>query len=175
MIQVELQADAPGVRLERVGVDGRTTPLCFAPCHRLLPRSSLYVVGGDGIQSTSQFLLPGDRSQVTLNVRAGSTVRRGAGGALLLAGVIVGYLGLAFAEAGLLSSDADGSGKRSFNSAEAVGGVMMLGGLVASIGGLVMVLSSSTKVSSSTGSTFTKDERPRTRPVVALTPGGLVF
>lgn len=178
MIQVDVKADSSGVRLDRVLPTGDTTPVCLAPCSRLVPRNNLYIIQGDGVRSTSKFLMPDDQSRVTLNVKAGSSGRQVSGALLLLAGVVVGYAGLLTAEVGTAANtfnDASGSGQRS-NEVLTVGGVMILAGVAAAVGGIYLVMTSSTHVQSSTGSTFTREDRPRPRrPAVALTPTGLVF
>jgi len=177
LIQVDLKADAGGVRLDRVqGGGGNNTTVCVAPCSKLVPRNNLYVIDGDGIRSTSQFLLPDDRDQVTLNVQAGSSARHAGGAVLIVGGIAVGYVGLFVAEAGLAANAVDSSsGSHQNTNVAAVGGVMLAAGLVAAIGGLYLALTSSTKVTSSTGATFTEENRPRPRSAVALTPSGLTF
>jgi hypothetical protein len=178
MIQVDLKADQPGVRLDRVQGGGAATAVCLAPCSRLVPRNNLYVIDGDGIRATSQFLLPDDRNQVTLDVKAGSAARHGGGAALMVGGLIVGYIGMLVLEVGLTSQAvSDGTTQNRSDSAATVGGVMLAAGVAAAVGGLYLVMTSSTKVSSSTGATFTEDERPRPRPRsgIALTPRGLTF
>lgn len=168
MIQVDVHADEPGVRLERVQGQGFSTSVCVAPCSKLVPRNNLYVIDGEGIRATSQFLLPDDRNQVTLDVKAGSSARHGGGAVLLVAGLIVGYVGLV----GLGASETAGNSR----SAQVTGG-LLIGGVAAAIGGLYLVMTSSTTVTSSTGATFSKnDQAPsRARSSVALTPRGLTF
>jgi len=177
MIQVDVKADAGGVRLDRVQGGGYNTTVCVAPCSRLVPRNNLYVIDGDGIRSTSQFLLPDDRDQVTLNVEAGSSGRHTGGAVLMVGGLVVGYVGLFVAEAGLASNAIESANGSSHHSTDlaAAGGIMLAAGVAAAIGGLYMVLTSSTKVTSSTGSTFSEEKRPRPRSAVALTPSGLTF
>jgi hypothetical protein len=179
LIQVDLKADAPGVRLDHVQPSGNTVPVCFAPCTRLVPSHDLYVIQGEGIRSTSRFVMPDDRNQVTLSVQAGSSARAGGGAALILGGIVVGYLGVFAAQIGLTSAAfaEDGSSTRGARSVAAVGGVLALGGLVAMVSGIYMALTSKTVVNSSTGSTFSEGEtlRPRPRSSLALTPAGLTF
>lgn len=178
MIQVDVKADEPGVRLDRVQGGGAATTVCVAPCSRMVPRNNLYVIDGDGIRATSQFLLPDDRNQVTLDVKAGSSARHGGGAALMVGGLVVGYIGLITLELGLTSEAvSDGTTRDRSDRAATAGGVMLAAGVAAAIGGLYLVMTSSTKVTSSTGSTFSEDEHPRPRPksTVALTPRGLVF
>lgn len=172
MIQVDIKADESGVRLDRVQGDGVTRPVCVAPCSRLVPRNNLYVINGDGIRTTSQFLLPDDRNQVTLDVKVGSSARHGGGAALLVVGGVVAYVGLIS-----LGGAAGSTGSQADNKAATIGGGLLVGGLAAAIAGVYLVMTSSTKVISSTGSTFTEDDhaRPRAKSTVALTPRGLTF
>jgi len=173
LIQVDLKADTAGVRLDRVLPAGNTSTVCFAPCTKLVRHDHLYVIEGEGIRATSQFVMPDDRNQVTLNVRAGSSARAGGGAALILGGIVLGYVGEVFAFAALT----DGSPAPRSDNVATAGGVMVLVGLAALVGGIYMVLSSKTQVTSSTGSTFTQGERSRPRGAssVALTPAGLTF
>lgn len=178
MIQVDLKADEPGVRLDRVQGAGAAATVCVAPCSRLVPRNNLYVIDGDGIRATSQFLLPDDRNQVTLDVKAGSSARHGGGAALMVGGLIVGYVGMITLELGLTSEAvSDGTTRDRSDKAATVGGVLLAAGVAAAIGGLYLMMTSNTKVTSSTGSKFSEDEhpRPRAKSSVALTPRGLTF
>jgi len=177
-VRLDLRADAAGVRLDRVVGQGATIPVCFAPCSRLVARNDVYVIQGDGVRTTSQFQLPDDRSEVTLDVHAGSTLRLGGGAALLLGGGIVGYVGMITTELGLATgSFADSTGTRTRSNGVTTVGLGLMGvGAAALIGGIYLVLTSSTKVTSSTGATFTKQDRPRPRhPTVAVTSTGLEF
>jgi hypothetical protein len=141
-----------------------------------VPRNGLYVIQGEKIRTTSQFLLPDDRSDVTLTVQAGSAMRMGGGAALLLAGGILGYLGLLAAELGLaVSSLAPGGGNSDSAAVTAAGLGALAVGMGAVIGGVYLILTSRTNVTSSTGSTFTNRDRPRARSAVALTPNGFAF
>jgi hypothetical protein len=178
-IRVDVKADGPGVRLDRVVGPGATVPVCFAPCTRVLPRNNLYVIQGDGVRTTSQFLLPDDRPDVTLKVHAGSTARQTGGAALLVGGIVAAYVGLITTEVGLAAqtfNDGTQTSNRSTGTATAGAGILVVG-IAAAIGGLVMVLGSSTRVDSSTGATFTNAEPPRKRPrsAVAVTANGLEF
>src|SRR4029077_1973154 len=60
LVYVELRSDDPRTRIDRV-VGGARVPACFAPCQKMLETNSLYVIEGDGICATSQFMLLGDR------------------------------------------------------------------------------------------------------------------
>jgi hypothetical protein len=173
LIYVEMHSDDPHARIDRV-VDGSKLPACVTPCRKWLRTDEVYVIEGDGVRSTSKFQLPDDRNAVTLDVEAGSSARLGGGAALMLGGGIVGYIGIFVVEAGAVSNiNGNGDG----DNAIRVGGVMLVGGAVALIAGLYMVVTTTTKVTSSTGSTFTREEaRPAPRRKwIALTPRGLEF
>ncbi len=164
------------MRIDRV-VGNNRVPACYAPCRKMLDTGSVYVIEGDGVRATSQFVLPDDRDKVTLDVQAGSSTRLAGGVIVLGAGVVIGYLGLFLWETGKLSVDPSSSSTPSDTAH--TGETMMLIGLPAIILGLYLTISSHTSVTSSTGSTFTQEtpSAPRSghRPWIALTPRGLEF
>src|SRR3569623_2025813 len=90
LIQIDITAAEPGVRLDRVQGAGLSTPECVAPCSKLVPRNNLNVIDGEGSRCTSQFLLPDVRIQVTRDGMAGASARHGGGAARLGAGLVVG-------------------------------------------------------------------------------------
>ena len=171
---VDLEADNPNVRLDRT-VGNLTVPVCLAPCRRPLPRDGIYVIQGDGVPATSRFQLPDDRQQVTLDVHAGSSGRRIAGGTLIAAGVVAAYAGLLVADASSASNifDTSSSGGRGTSSWPLV---LLGGGVVATLAGVYLCLTTHTTVVSSTGNTFTvAPSAPGKHPRFALTPRGLEF
>lgn len=172
---VDVKTDDPHVRIERVVGNGRI-PVCYAPCRKMLDTGSVYVIAGDGVRTTSQFVLPDDRDKVLLDVQAGSSARLAGGAILLGVGVAVSYLGLLVWDASKLSVES--SSPSPTNSAH-TGETMMLIGLPAVVLGLYLTIGSHTSVTSSTGSTFTQEvpRAPRSghRPWIALTPRGLEF
>jgi hypothetical protein len=178
-VLVELHTDDPNTRIDRV-VGNATTPVCFAPCRKRLDRNNLYVIEGDGLRSTSQFLLPDDHDQVTLDVHAGSSARLAGGVVLMIGGGIVSYIGLLVWEVGTLShglaSYSNGDTRNSRSVAD-TGLVMMAIGIPATILGIYFAATTHTSVVSSSGATFTQDSPPpsRKRPLFALTPRGLEF
>jgi hypothetical protein len=172
-VYVDLKSDEPRVRIDRV-IGSEHVPACYAPCRKMLDTGSVYVIGGDGVRTTSQFVLPDDRNAVTLDVQAGSSGRFAGGIILLAAGVAVGYLGLLVWEAGQISGI--DSSSNSSNSTVRTGETMVLIGLPAAVLGLYLTITTHTTVTSSTGSTFTLDAPSRShRPWIALTPRGLEF
>jgi hypothetical protein len=177
-VYVELRTDNPNVRIDRV-VDGNYLPVCFAPCRKVLPRHDIYVITGDGVRSTSNFVLPDDRASVTLDVQAGSSARQVAGGVLMAGGIITAYVGLVV-YAGGLGADRPASTTGSSSSQTNPGGMIAAGiGVGAALVGLFLSSTSHTTVVSSTGNTFTDatppPTPPRKRAAVALTPRGLEF
>lgn len=173
-IYVELNSSSRPVRIDRVIGPGLTAPVCVSPCRQVLPRNSVYVIEGDGVRTTPQFVLPADRDRVVLDVEPGSTGAAVGGGVLMGAGLLIGYAGLlATAAGGIEGSLDDGSTNRSSSDRlKHVGEIMLAGGLVAAVVGLYLIIDSKTVVKSSTGAVFS--ERPA-RGRVALTPRGLVF
>jgi len=171
---VELRGSSPKVRLERM-VGQLRVPVCYAPCRLVLPTSELYVIGGDGVRSTSVFSLPTDRPQVTLDVDAGSSSALAGGAVLMLVGIVVGYVGYAVFIAGGLADTLNADNGTTTHDA-AAGVFIGLGGLALAGVGLIIALNAHTTVRSSTGSVFTDaPPRPRRRPAIALTPRGLEF
>jgi hypothetical protein len=167
----ELRADNPRTRLERVEVGG-TTPVCSAPCRRSLDPGKVYVIAGDGIRATSRFMLP-DRDMVTMDVRAGSTVQLGLGSVLIGAGVVSAAAGVFVWEIGVLTSlDAPNDSHHT----EHVGIGMIAVGVPVALIGAFLAVTSHTSVTSSSGVSFTRDDRPvRAPPRIALTARGLEF
>ena len=172
-VYVELRADDPRTRIDRVG-GGPPIPVCVAPCLRWLDPQGTYVITGDGVRTTARFMLPDDRTSVTLDVHAGSTSRLGVGALLSGGGLITAYIGGLVWETGTLEKLGQGSGdpQRTVDL-----GLTLLGiGIPAALLGVYLVATCHTSVTSSTGSTFTQQAPPRrARPRVALTPRGLAF
>jgi hypothetical protein len=154
---VELKTSSRPVRIERVIAPGTNYTVCVSPCRQVLPRNSVYVITGDGVRTTSQFVLPDDRDRVVLNVNPGSTAQAIGGGVLMGAGGITAYLGLIVAAASSLQFDS-GTGSQSNNThnLKTTGEVMIVGGLIAGVAGLYLLFDSKTKVTSSTGSQFSE-------------------
>jgi hypothetical protein len=177
---VEIRSDNPSVRIDRV-VGGQYAPVCLAPCRRWLPRSEVYVINGEGVRSTGQFMLPDDRQQVTLEVHAGSSSQLTWGVVLVCGGLAAGYLGLALIDAGVLDNTASSfnGSNSSGNGTIAVGSALLLSGLVAAGIGFFVAVTSHTTVVSSTGNSFSwAPEAPAhagKRPRIAITPRGLEF
>lgn len=171
-VAVDVRSDDPRVRIDRVVGDSRV-PVCSTPCRKMLDTGSIYVIEGDGVRATRQFVLPDDRNAVTLDVQAGSSARFATGVILVGAGVVVSYVGALVWEAGTLSD----LGSSSHTNAARTGGTMVLVGVPAALIGLYLTVTTHTSVSSSTGATFTLDAppQPRRRPWIALTPRGLEF
>ena len=90
------------MRIDRV-IGNSRVPACYAPCGKMLDTGSVYVIEGDGVRATSQFVLPDDRDKVTLDVQAGSSARVAGGVILLGAGVASAYLGFVVWELGKIS------------------------------------------------------------------------
>lgn len=176
-VYVEVRTSSSNVRIDRVLAPGSTMTVCFAPCRKILPRNSVYVITGDGVRSTSNFILPDDRDRIILDVKAGSTWQGLGGGVLLGGGGVVAYFGLIL----LLASAAATGDSYSTNSSnsgalKAVGGGMLAGGILAGLLGLYLLSDSHTSVKSSTGAQFSGTPAPPgKRARFALTARGLEF
>jgi hypothetical protein len=174
---VELQTSSTNVRIDKVLASGMTVPVCLTPCRQILPRGSVYVIKGDGIPATSQFVLPDDRDQVTLTVEAGSSGEALAGLLLVATGAGVGSLGMIVGLFSSMGDTAESPSQAASTTKErhaALG--MMLGGAAAGLLGLLLLHASRTTVFSSTGSRFTDASMSvNRRSRFALTPRGLEF
>jgi hypothetical protein len=174
-VHVELDADDPRVRIARIDDGGHDHPVCLAPCRQKLDRSFRYVIQGDGIFPTRPFVLPEDRSNVTLKVRAGTHARFWTGVGI----AAVGYLALTAVYVAVAPSDGDPDSApprpdRPIPRWALPAGLAGLGTMA--VGGILVWLSARTEVSSSTGRSFSSTPpKPRRAPALALTPRGLEF
>ncbi len=170
-VRVEVRADKPGVRIDRITADGSSTTVCFAPCLRVLARDGVYVIGGAGIRSTSQFALPRDHHQLVLDVEAAASARSVAGGLLVTTG------GLALLFDVLSGPKPDAPVNASGSSIDdGIRTAMLVGGVLALSLGIYFVATSHTKVTTSSGVTFTRADAPRrSRTPIAFTSRGLEF
>ncbi len=150
--------------------DGTTSPMCSVPCRKALPRAALYVIRSDSLPTTSPFLLPSDRSDLTLSVRPGSRQGRIGGMTLALVGAVAMVVGFVFSPADAFKDDAHQQRPPAWPAIVGLAGIG-LAGLGASIW-----WESETRVWSSSGRTFSEAPRaPRKRPALALTARGLEF
>jgi hypothetical protein len=175
-VLVTVRSSSRPVRIDRVINPGFTIPVCVSPCRQVLPRNSVYVITGEGIRSTSPFVLPDDRDQVVLDVKPGSSGDTAVGAIALGVGLISAYVGVVLLAASAVRSDQDAYYERKSEDTgrvRTVGGVMVAGGVVAGIVGLYYLFHAKTEVTSSTGSQFT--EAPSKPGRFALTAQGLVF
>jgi hypothetical protein len=166
---VDLQSHDASVRIDMVMGDGTTSPMCSVPCRKALPRAALYVIRSDELPTTSPFLLPSDRSDLTLSVRPGSRSGRIAGMSLTAAGAVAMVVGFMF-------SPADNFDDKSGHPPPAWPAILDLGGIVVGTVGAIIWWRSEPRVSSSSGRTFSEAPRaPRKRPALAFTARGLEF
>lgn len=157
-------------------VGNLTVPVCSAPCRRPLSRDGIYVIQGDGVPATSRFQLPDDRQQVTLDVHAGSSGRRVAGATLIVAGVVAAYAGLLVSDVNSLNNGSDTSSGGGVRGPSSWTLGLLAGGLVATVAGVYLCMTTHTTVVSSTGNTFTvAPSAPTKHSRFALTPRGLTF
>jgi hypothetical protein len=127
--------------------DHATQPVCQAPCAQAIDTRAVYVIGGDGIPRTSQFMLPSDRDAVTLTVDRGSRAEWFAGLALIGvggAGALAGFLLAPHPE-----TPSDGNMR-----ASPVPLLLGLGGLAVGALGAVLLFHAPTRVRSSSGRSF---------------------
>ena len=168
-VRVDITADNPAVRLIRVDGD-RETEICAAPCGVVVPRKADYQIAGDGVVRTSRFTVPDNRSDLHLFVDAGSASRR-------TAGVVLGIAGYGLFVAADLFLEVDGKGNTQSVSTHTrnVGLALVGSGLVLGTVGLVLILTTRTRVATSSGVTFSHVSRSGRRTAIRLTPAGLEF
>jgi hypothetical protein len=172
-IVVDLQSPDRSVRIDQLLVDGTSLPVCYVPCRKALPRDGKYVIRGEGVPATSQFVLPDDRSDLTLTVNPGSRAGR-------IAGVTLGIVGFVAMTVGYAISGGDRFPDKDGNRPPPPspwGLVIGLGGMSLAGVGVGIWMSSETRVWSSTGHSFVEapPPAPRKRPALAFTARGLEF
>lgn len=169
-VVVDLQSADRSVRIDQLLVDGTSESVCTVPCRKALPRDGRYVIRADGLPGTSPFLLPDDRSDLTLVVNPGSRRGRITGITLALIGAAATFVGFTLA-GGDPDPHAPPSPLRPWGLLIGLGG-MAVGGIGAGIW-----LSNETRVWSSSGRSFATAAPPpaRKRPAVAFTARGLEF
>lgn len=170
-VVVDLQSPNRTVRIDQLLVDGTTLPVCYVPCRKALPRDGRYVIRGDGVPVTSQFVLPDDHSDLTLSVNPGSRAGR-------IAGVTMGIVGFVAMAVGYGLSGGDPPDKDvSAPRPSPWGLVIGLGGMSLAGVGVGLWMSSETRVWSSSGHSFVEMPPPasRKRPALAFTARGLEF
>jgi hypothetical protein len=172
---VEVKSSSRPVRIDRLLGPGMAVPVCVSPCRQVLPRDGVYVITGDRVRATAPFVLPDDRDRVVLDVQPGSSGNATAGKVTAGAGLVAMVLGFGF----VLKSDLNSMGSDSDRSdskgpGKMVGGLMILGGVMAGIVGICLMVGGRTTVTSSAGAHFTETPAPK-RSRLALTARGLEF
>jgi hypothetical protein len=172
-VTVEIASDKPGVELDVVvarsqgvvqgyrGAAVVTTTswqrVCVAPCEAQVSPEGQFFVGGD-TPATGQFTLPRDGERVKLTIQSGSTCAYAGGSALawylgapaLIVGVIILVLG----------------GTNDSREMLIGGGIATGAGAAALAGGIVLMLSNRTRVTTESGQQLAG---------IRATPSGFVF
>lgn len=179
-VYVEIRSNNPAVTVELADANLTRRAVCRTPCLTYLPRNHFYVVSGDGVPTTAQFMLPTDRPRLLLDVQAGS-VGQQVGGVLMMVVavpvIVVGFFGFLLVNA---LSGLDESG-RDHDADAARFGIIMLGGLGLGVLGLLLRMNTDTRVTTDAGVRFSDDanrdtfRRPHRPPRFALTARGLEF
>ena len=151
--EVWVHVDAPQgvlVQQDKTNDDDWVT-VCTAPCDAPLPTGFYYRVTGGGIKTSADFAFhasPGTRETVVVDGASKSGFVIGVIG--MIVGGIVGYVGLLLVSFGDLQAgfdDTSNSGSTSNSGTTGAGAAMIVVGLVAAVGGLVLTLSNAkTKV-----------------------------
>jgi hypothetical protein len=170
-VYVEIKSASRPVRIDRVMAQGMTVPVCLSPCRQVLPRDGVYIITGDGVRSTSPFVLPIDRDQLVLEVTPGLSATAAVGIGATGGGLLSLFVGFGMALKDVVSWDGNAADPdKSPTKAE----LMMMGGLVVALFGVGLILASKTRVTSSTGAQFTETPPPKPSRF-ALTARGLEF
>ena len=148
-VWVELLAPSP-VQLERVQGD-MVYPVCAAPCRQRVPRRGVYRIGGDSVVPSASFDLTEEPLGVTLAVHPASALRKRAGMTLGLVG-----LGMLIAGAAIQQriENQRVEGLSPGHSEQVAGDALLLSGLAMGVVGLVFLLTTQTRVTSSNGVSF---------------------
>jgi hypothetical protein len=176
-IRVELRADDPKTRIDRVSATGDIRSACFAPCREVLDPDATYVIEGEGIPATAAFLLPDHTDAIRLDVQAGSLRRTWIGTGLAVFGGAAVAWGLSTVVRARGSAVKPLPGQPDpYDQDVKVGSIVIGTGVVSLFAGLVLRLTGRTSVMTSTGAAFTSQKSARdTRPRIALTPQGMTF
>lgn len=181
--QVEIVSDNPNATLHQVvaqtvivttygsGVGMMFKQVCRAPCRKTLPRDAEYFIAGPGITGSSRFALP-EGERTVLRVDAGSSGARMGGYFLLAGGVGLAMWGILSAT--LLSKDYDStSGEYKTDSSKATTGYVLAGaGVLAMVGGIYLMVSSGTRVTTADGMVLARVKTPVGN--FRLTPAGTI-
>jgi hypothetical protein len=174
-IRVELRADDPKTRIDRISATGEVRSACFAPCRAVLDLDATYVIEGEGIPATAAFLLPDHADAIRLDVQAGSLRRTWIGTGLAIFGGLAAAWGLSTWVRARASGVQPPPGQPNPYDQDAKIGSIALGiGTVSLFAGLVLHLTGRTSVITSTGEAFTSQKTSRNTRI-ALTPQGLTF
>jgi hypothetical protein len=148
-VMVNLRADSDDVRVVRLDGD-RQTPVCAPPCQTALPRVGLYRIAGEGVPPSARFVLP-DAPEVTLDVHAGSATQRAVGAGIGVAGITTLVLGGLYGIGDAITEGPSSSADSRFRTVMLAADLL---GLTLGLAGLIIVWTSATTVSSSTGAHF---------------------
>jgi hypothetical protein len=134
---VHVDADSPSVVLEHRDPNGRWVTVCHAPCDMVIASDEQYRINGDGIRPSRVFQVePLQGGRTTLTVDPANT-------SIFVLGIVVTSLGPIFMIGGLfvlLISAVDASVGESNGDGSTVGLLMLLGGVAATAGGIVMLV-----------------------------------
>jgi hypothetical protein len=148
-VMVNLHADSDDVRIVRMDGD-RQIPVCAPPCQTALPRADIYRIGGDGVLPSARFVLP-ETPEVTLDVHAGSTGQRAVGVGMGVAGIATLVLGNLYGIGDAILERPTGPADSRFRTVMLAADLL---GLTLGLAGLIIVWTSPTTVSASTGAHF---------------------
>jgi hypothetical protein len=159
---VHVDADSDGVMLQRVDMEmavvsnygtayaASTSPVCQAPCDRIVDgrKGQEFFFSGPGMPTSSSFQLVNRTGNVNVRVEGGSSAGRAGGGVLALLGLVGVVTGGTMLFVGAISSSNDitGGGGDSGKGLITAGGVTLAASAVALGGGIVLLVTSATKL-----------------------------
>lgn len=158
-ILVHLEGDEDAVlELQDRNDKGSFSPVCHAPCDKMVPLDAMYRITGEGIRDSRPFKLAGAGGQaVSVNVNpghrgafAGGIVMTVLGPIALISGAFVYLAGSIRITTSSFSTDNDGL--------KVTGGVLMLGGAALTAVGIPLLVSNArTKVTQEVGTPVRRD------------------
>jgi len=159
-VLVHLEGDEDAIlEIQDRNDKGTFSPVCHAPCDKMVPLDAMYRVTGDSMKDSRAFKLAGSAGQaVSVNVNPG---RRGAfvGGIVMtVIGPIALLTGAVVYLAGSSSIYSAGFSVGSNDGLQVTGGVLMLGGAALTAVGIPLLVSNArTKVTQEVGNPVRRD------------------
>ncbi len=148
-VHIEFNVDDDRAELQRLDED-QWIAVCPGPCSVDGPADAVYRIGGNGVRRSTPFRLPEDERDVPVTAEAGSTSTTVWGAVLAIGGGSLALtIGLPVLAIGFVANGDDSSGDGTAGVGPPLieaGAVMTVGGVIAGVAGLIMVLNNRTHV-----------------------------